>query len=160
MKKLACCTAVAMALALTVSGRTPAQAPSPAQPGTPAPAAQPRGAPPPTAVAPPPRTVKKAVVRKRRVRTRGGSDNIANRLNAQELAGAGHAGAMAPHGAYGAPYAAYGAPRPVPVAGPAYPPPPFYRPPPPPVWYPPPPRPWFGWRPWPFWRPWRPYLWW
>src|SRR5437764_10310630 len=48
------------------------------------------------------------------------------------------------YGAYGGP------PRPIPVAGPGYPPPPYFRP--PPVWYPPPPRPWGPW-----WRPWRPW---
>ena len=158
MKKLACCTAIAVALAFAVPGHTQAQTSAPAQPGTPAPAAQSQPAPPPTGVAAARGTVKKTVVRKRRVRARGSSDNIANRLNAQELArggmGAGVAG-RAP--AYAGP--GYGRPPgPILAAAPGYPPPPFYRPPPPPVWYPPPFRPWGPW--WRPWRPWRPYWWW
>jgi hypothetical protein len=146
MKKLVCGTAVAMTLALAFPGPTEAQSPPPVQPG--GPPAQTQAAPPPTPYTVPRTTtvVKKTTVRRRsRTRSRSSSDNIANRLNAQELGGAGHGAAMAPYGAR---------PHPIPVAGPGYPPPPFFRPP-PPIWYPPP-RPLF-WRPW---RPWRPYWWW
>jgi len=158
MKKLVCGAAVGALLVFSVLGQAQAQTPPPApiQPGTP-PAAQTQAPAPTPYVVPmktPPPAVKKTVRRKARVRSRSSSDNIANRLNAQELAHGGVAGGMAPHGAYGAPQGAYGGPPgPMPVAGPAYPPPPFYRPP-PPGWYPPPYRPWGPW-----WRPWRPYGW-
>jgi hypothetical protein len=87
----------------------------------------------------PPAVVKKKTVRRKaRLRSRSGSDNIADQLNAQELVNRARGGPMGPYG---------GPMRPMPVAGPGYPPPP-----PPPVWYPPPPRPWGPW-----WRPWRPF---
>ena len=147
MKKLVGGTAVAMTLALALPGVTEAQSPPPVQPGTPP--AQTQAMPPASPYVVPmttPPVVKKTVRRKTRARSRSGSDNIANRLNAQELAGASHAAGMPP---YGPPA------HPIPVAGPGYPSPPYYRPLPPPVWYPPPPRPWGPW-----WRPWRPYGWW
>ena len=156
MKKLVYGTAVMMTLGLAFPGPTEAQSPPPVQPGGPpvqtqgppvqtqGPPSQTRAAPPPSPYVAPPMTttVRKTVIRKRRVRSRSSSDNIANQLNAQELAGAGRGGAMGPPGRFGAPM------RPIPVAGPGFP---------PPFWYPP--RPWGPWwRPWgPWWRPWRPY---
>jgi hypothetical protein len=100
----------------------------------------------------PPPAVRKTVRRKTRVRSRRSSDNIANRLNAQQLAGGmGHPGAP--------PFAAgpgFAPARPFPVAGPG-----FFQPSPPPFWGPPPPRPvfWGPWgRPWGPWaRPWGPW---
>ena len=119
----------------------PGQAQAPVSPGTP-PAVSTQAPPPTPYVVPmptPKTSVKKPVRRKSRARLRSGSDNIANRLNAQELAHGGMAGGMAG--------AAYGGPGyPGPAGSPPYP-PPMYRPPPPPGWYPPPPRPWYG-RPW------------
>src|SRR5437763_11452657 len=130
MKKLVSGTAVALALAIAFAGPAEAQ-PPPVQPGTP----QTQSAAPPPYVAPTTTVVKKTTVRRRtRVRSRVSSDNIANQLNAQELRGGGRGAAMAPytglgHAAAIAP-AVYGPPvRPIPVAWPGYPPPPYFRPP-------------------------------
>ena len=82
----------------------PGQAQAPVSPGTP-PAVSTQAPPPTPYVVPmptPKTSVKKPVRRKSRARLRSGSDNIANRLNAQELAHGGMAGGMA-GAAYGAP---------------------------------------------------------
>jgi hypothetical protein len=147
MKQLACGVAVAAILAFSVPGQAQTEAPAPIQPGSPPAAAQTQSAPPPTPyVVPtktPPAAAKQHVRRKHRARSRVSSDNIANRLNAQELARGGMPGGMAGPPGYGGPGG------PIAAAGPGYP-PPMYRLPPPPFWYPPP-RPLY-WRPW--WRPW------
>jgi hypothetical protein len=176
MKKLVCGAAVGALLVFALLGQPQAQAPAAVQPGSP-PAAQPQAptatpyvVPMPTPKAPiaeqtTPRTAKKPVHRQYRARSRNSPDNIANQLNAQELAHGGMAGAMAAHPGYGAPggMAAqpdYGAPgHPGLAAASGYPPPgyqpppayyPAYYPPPGPAWYPGP-RPLY-WRP--YWRPW------
>jgi hypothetical protein len=189
MKKLVCGAAVGALLVFSVLGQ--AQAQTPVQPGTPpaaqtpAPPATPYVVPMTTAHAPiavqtTPRAAKKPVHRQHRARSRSSSDNIANQLNAQELAPGGMAGppaygapgypdsAAAGHGApgypgsaaagHGAPgYAgsaapAYGAPgHPGQVAASGYPPPAYY---PPQAYYPPPGPVWYP-PPRPlFWRPW------
>src|SRR5438105_3826180 len=107
MKQFAYGAAAAAMLALTVPGhaQTETQAPAPVQPGAP-PAAQTHAPPPTPYVVPTTRPVVKKSVRRRtqRARARRSSDNIANQLNAQELAG-GHGVAPPFHGApgYGAP---------------------------------------------------------
>src|ERR1700730_10040905 len=127
MKSLAYGVAFVAMLVLTAPG----QAQTAVSPGTP-PAASTQ-APGPAAYfvpMPTPKTsVKKPVRRKSRARSRSGPDNIANQLNAQELAHGGMAGGMA--GGRAGP-AAYGGPGyPGPAAAPGYP-PPMYQPPPPP----------------------------
>src|ERR1044071_2374145 len=116
MKKLVSGAAVGALLVFPVLGQAQAQAPAAVQPGTP-PAAQTQAPAPTPYVVPmksPPPAVRKTGRRKTRVRSRRSSDNIANRLNAQQLAGGmGHPGAP--------PFAAgpgFAPARPFPVAGP------------------------------------------